>query len=124
MNRFCKQTGVGIIPWSPLFGGLLARPVGVKESVRANTPAPFGSAFTTADEEIVRRVEKVAKDKGWKMAQVGLLWLRAKGAIPIVGCNSIARVEEASELQGKSLTDEEVAFLEEPYVSKPITGHT
>lgn len=123
MNRFCKETGVGIIPWSPLFGGLLARPFGVQESERSKIPSPFGSAVTPADEQIVKRVEEVAGKKGWKMAQVALLWLRSKGAIPVVGLNSISKVEEAVELRGKELSAEEVEYLEEPYIPKPIAGH-
>lgn len=123
MNRFCKETGVGIIPWSPLFGGLLARPLGVKESERSKTPAPFGSSVTSADEEIIRRVETLAGKKGWKMVDVALVWLRSKDAIPIVGFNSIARVKDAAALRGKVLEKDEVEFLEAPYVPKPIAGH-
>ena len=26
MNRYCQETGVGLIPWAPLFRGYLARP--------------------------------------------------------------------------------------------------
>ncbi|RSL40830.1 hypothetical protein CEP54_016003 [Fusarium duplospermum] len=123
MNRYCKETGVGIIPWSPLFGGLLARPFGVQDTERSKIPSPFGSAITPADEQVVKRVEEVANKKGWKMAQVALLWLRSKGAIPIVGLNSISKVEEAVELRGKELSAEEVEYLEEPYIPKPIAGH-
>ncbi|KAF7554942.1 hypothetical protein G7Z17_g2551 [Cylindrodendrum hubeiense] len=123
MNRFCKETGVGMIPWSPLHGGLLARPLGVQDSERSKIPAPFGSAFTAADGEIVKRVEEVANKKGWKMAHVALVWHQSKGAIPIIGLNSVARVEEAVELRGKELTADEIAYLEEPYVPKPIAGH-
>lgn len=32
MNRFYKLTDVGILPWSPLFAGRHARPVGWTES--------------------------------------------------------------------------------------------
>ncbi|WAO94653.1 Aldo-ket-red domain-containing protein [Fusarium falciforme] len=123
MNRFCKETGVGIIPWSPLFGGLLARPFGVQDTERSKIPSPFGSAITQADEHIVKRVEEVAGKKGWRMAQVALLWLRSKDAIPVAGLNSISKVEEAVELRGKELSAEEVEYLEELYIPKPIAGH-
>jgi aryl-alcohol dehydrogenase-like predicted oxidoreductase len=122
MNRFCRDTGVGIIPWSPMAGGKLARPLG-KETARSSTPHPMNPPSTPADEEIIRRVEKVAKDKGWKMSEVALLWVRGKGAIPIVGCNSPSRVEDVIGLKGKALTDEEIKFLEEPYVPKNVQGH-
>lgn len=123
MNRFCKETGVGIIPWSPLFGGVLARPLGVKESIRSQTPSPMGSAFTEADEAVVKRVEQLAKEKGWKMVHVALVWLRSKEAVPIVGATSVEKLEDAFGIRRKSLTEKEIEFLEEPYVPKPIAGH-
>jgi aryl-alcohol dehydrogenase-like predicted oxidoreductase len=123
MNRFCQETGVGIIPYSPLFGGKLARPLGQDESTRAKTPTPMAFGLTDADDEIIRRVEELAGKKGWKMSHVALAWLREKGAVPIQGFNSIKRIDEACELRGKSLTEEDVKFLEEPYKPKPIFGH-
>ena len=41
MNRFCNETGVSTIPWSPLFGGRLARAVEYKESIRSETQAQW-----------------------------------------------------------------------------------
>ena len=123
MIRYCNATGVGIIPWSPLYGGLLAKPLGVKDSVRANTPSPFQSALTSADEQIIKRVEEVASKKNWTMAQVALSWLISKGAIPVAGLTSTERVEEMAELCEESLDDEEIQYLEEPYIPKPISGH-
>lgn len=123
MIRFCNETGVGIIPFSPLFGGKLARPVGQNESTRAQMKGPLNPALTEADQEIVKRVEKLAEKQGWKMSQVSLAWLRSKGAVPIVGFNSVVRIDEACAIRGKSLTHEDVKYLEEPYVAKPIFGH-
>lgn len=124
MIRFCRDTGVGILPYSPNYGGKLARPWRAPEdSTRAQTPSPVAVVSTPAEEEIVRRVETLAGDKGWKMSQVNLAWHRTKGTIPVVGFNSIARIDEACEARGKTLTEEEAQFLEEPYVTKPVIGH-
>ncbi|GIJ81674.1 hypothetical protein Asppvi_000173 [Aspergillus pseudoviridinutans] len=123
MIRYCNETGVGLIPWSPNFGGKLARPLGDRTSTRAQTPSPVGSGLTKADEEIISRVERVAEQKGWKMSQVALSWLRSKGTVPIVGLDSLSRLEEACDLRGRKLTADEVKFLEEPYVPKNIIGH-
>ena len=123
MIRFCNQTGVGLIPWSPLYGGNLARQVGYNESARSKMPSPMIPGLTEADEEIIRRVEDLAGKKGWKMSHVALAWLKSKGATPIVGFNSVKTVDEACDLRGKTLTEEEVKYLEEPYVPKVIIGH-
>ena len=124
MNRFCNETGVGIMPWSPLHAGRLARPVGYQESARSKRPSGHHPDVTAVDEEIISRVEKVAEKRGWKMMHVALAWHRGKGTVPIVGASSVARVEELGELRGKVLSPEEVAFLEEPYVARSVAGHT
>ncbi|KAI1104374.1 Aldo/keto reductase [Jackrogersella minutella] len=123
MIRYCDETGVGVLPYSSNYGGNLVRPLGCDDSIRAKTPSPVGGALSAADEEIIRRVEKLAAEKGWKMSQVNLAWHRAKGTIPIVGFNKVSRLDEACGARGKTLTAEEVKFLEEPYVLQPIKGH-
>ena len=34
MNPYCNMTGVGLIPWAPLYRGLLARPLGAEKTTR------------------------------------------------------------------------------------------
>ncbi|KAK2042738.1 aldo-keto reductase [Colletotrichum somersetense] len=124
MIRFCKETGVGIIPWSPLFGGALARSLKKeKTSIRSQVKGVTNPGLTEADENIIRRVEEVAEKKGWTMSHVALAWVRCKGGIPITGFNSVKRIDEAGELRGKTLTEDEMKYLEEPYIPKNIMGH-
>ncbi|KAJ5908159.1 hypothetical protein N7495_000841 [Penicillium taxi] len=123
MIRFCKETGVGILPWSPLFAGRLARPLGFDKSIRSKRPSPHHPNVTAADEEIINRVEEIAKKKGWTMSHVALAWLSSKGTSPIVGCNSVDKLEDVCHLRGKVLAEEDIKYLEEPYVPKTIAGH-
>jgi aryl-alcohol dehydrogenase-like predicted oxidoreductase len=124
MNLFCNKTGVGLIPWSPLHAGRLARPLGYNASVRSKRPSFHHPGITEVDEEIINRVEKVATKKGWKMSEVALVWHKSKGTVPIVGFNSVKRIEEASGMKGKVLSEEEIVYLEEPYVARPVAGHS
>jgi len=126
MNKFCHETGVGLIPWAPLFRGHLARPLGAPETTRSKTGTPSANSrgLSEADEKIIGRVQELAEKKGWKMSQVALVWIIQRGTIPIVGFSNIARIDEACEVRGKSLTDEEMKYLEEPYVPKEIIGHS
>jgi len=117
MNAYCKYSGVGLIPWGPLAAGQLARPVDV------STVRGAGADKSPADVEIIKRVEKLAKQKGWKMGQVAEAWINTKVTSPIIGFSSPERMEEAI-IPNKTLTEEEIKFLEEPYVTKPIVGHT
>ncbi|RFU35057.1 hypothetical protein B7463_g1289, partial [Scytalidium lignicola] len=123
MIRFCNETGVGILPFSPLYGGILARPLGINDSIRSTTPSPMVPVLTRADEEIIKRVEHLAGQKGWSMSHVALAWLRSKGAVPVVGCNTISRTDDACNMRGKKLDEEEVKYLEDPYVSRSVVGH-
>lgn len=125
MNKFCNETGVGLIPWSPLNSGSLSKPQGV-ETARSQMVAAIGGGSTEADGAIRKRVQEIAEKKGWKMSQVALVWLRGKGCVPIVGLNngSIERLDEACSLRGLELSEEEVKYLEEPYLPKAIIGHT
>jgi len=124
MNKFCDETGVGLIPWAPLFSGLLAKPLGV-DSARSKSSIAMSGGLTKADEAINKRVQEVAEKKGWKMSQVALAWIRGKGCIPIVGLasTSVERLDEACAVRDMRLSADEVKYLEEPYVPKPVAGH-
>ena len=117
MLAYCKFHGIGVIPWSPLAAGDLARPLGT-QSVRANSS--MGSAserkLSEADKIIIGRVEELANKRGVKMGQIALAWVGQKVASPIVGANSIERVKE-SIVSDITLTPEEVGYLEAPYAS-------
>ncbi|TAQ87441.1 hypothetical protein B7494_g4246 [Chlorociboria aeruginascens] len=124
MIPYCKATGVAIIPWSPIARGVLSRPWG-QSSFREDTETmmKLRNDQSTVDAEIVNRVEKLAKEKGVTMAQIASAWVAHKGAYPILGLNSKERIDETVDALRVKLTDEQVAYLDEPYVPKPIFGH-
>ena len=126
MNPYCHQTGVGLIPWAPLYRGLLARPLGSDATVREESMKgnPMFKGVSDADKEQIKRTQELADKKGWKMSQVALAWIIQKGTIPIVGFSNLSRLEEAVDVKGKELTEDEMKYLEEPYVPKPIVGHS
>lgn len=92
MNAYCNFAGIGIIPWGPLNAGDLARPLGGGDTTRQeNTKAlPWHRTLAENEQEIVRRVEKIAKAKGWAMSQVALAWISEKVTSPIVGFSSVS----------------------------------
>ncbi|WFD32711.1 hypothetical protein MSPP1_003761 [Malassezia sp. CBS 17886] len=127
MIPYCQATGVGLIPWSPLAAGILARPLQSTSTKRETTDKFLSNLIrsreTEVNQEIVKRVESVAKEKGVPMAQVAIAWVLQKGAYPILGLSSAQRMEEAVGAFQVHLSDKEVAFLEEPYQPKPVTGY-
>lgn len=54
--------------------------------------------------------------------QVSLGWLLTKGTVPIVGATKLSHVESAAQAVGVKLSDEETAYLEEPYVPHKLVG--
>jgi aryl-alcohol dehydrogenase-like predicted oxidoreductase len=94
MNAYCNFAGIGIIPWGPLAAGKLARPYNAEATTRADATKSY--PWYKPDEEwqgeIVNRVEKLAKEKGWTMAQVALAWIGDKVTSPIVGFSSVSHV--------------------------------
>ncbi|KAJ9200999.1 hypothetical protein DTO164E3_3748 [Paecilomyces variotii] len=126
MIPYCQDTGVGLIPWSPLARGVLARPWGERSSVRESTDRVVSFLVrgreTEGDRMIVNRLEEIAKKKGVSMAQVATAWsLSHKGMNPILGLNSKERIDEAVAAIKVKLSEEEIKYLEEPYVAKGIS---
>jgi aryl-alcohol dehydrogenase-like predicted oxidoreductase len=127
MLPLCREEGVGVIPWSPLARGRLARPWG--ESTKRSENDAFGKnlfARTEAsDRKVVVAVEKVAARRGIPMAHVSLAWLLAQPGMtaPIIGVTKMEQLDEAIGALDVTLTDKEVAALEAHYVPHPIMGH-
>ena len=83
------------------------------------------SPLPEGDVQIIGRVEALAQKKNWSMSHVALAWLSGKGvSSPIIGFSRVARIDEAIGMRGKDLTEEEIKFLEEPYIPKHIMGHS
>jgi 1-deoxyxylulose-5-phosphate synthase len=126
MMPLCIDQGIGVIPWSPLARGRLARPWG--EVTKRSETDPFGKSLYQAnqadDEKINNAVGDVARAHGVKMAQVALAWLLQKRPVtaPIVG---VTRMEQLSDALGAlevKLSDEDVKALEAPYRPRAVAG--
>ena len=127
MLKLCLDQGVGVIPWSPLARGKLARPWNAEPTKRSESDGYAKNLYTKtaeADKLVVERVEQVASERGVPMAQVALAWLLTKPAItaPIVGATKAQHLQDAVAAVELKLTAEEVKTLEEPYVAHPVLG--
>ena len=126
MMGVCAAEGIGVIPWSPLARGRLARPWG-SETKRSETDQ-FGKGMyagtAEADERVVGRCAEIAEKRGVPMAQVALAWMLSKPFItsPIVGATKPHHLEDAVASLKVKLTAEEIAKLEEPYIPHPTLG--
>ena len=121
-----EQYGMSLTPYSPLASGHLTRPTWDSPSVRSTTDGTMRAKYDRdreIDMPVIERVAEVAAGHDAPMADVALAWHWAKGvAAPIVGCSRPGRVDDAVRAMGLTLTAEEVAYLEEPYVPHELVG--
>ncbi|KAF1829243.1 Aldo/keto reductase [Decorospora gaudefroyi] len=126
MIPYCQDTGVGLIPWSPIARGALTRPWSDRTSKRAETDKFLAALVHQREDEtdktIIQRVEEVAKKNNVSMACIATSWAVKKGVCPIIGLSSKVRIEEAVANCGFRLSDEDARYLEEVYVPKERQG--
>jgi len=124
MLPLCLDQGVGVIPWSPLARGLLAR-AGKGGTTRAGSDTFLKQLYQESDVAVAEAVAGVAERRGVPSAQVALAWLLRQPAVtaPIVGATKLAHVEDAVAAAELELTGEEAAAVEAPYAPHEIAGH-
>jgi len=128
MMALCQAEGIGVIPWSPLARGRLARPWESEPSTARAKTDGFGRSLydktQDVDRAVVERVGQIAKAKGVPHAQVALAWLLHKPAViaPIVGATKLDHLEDAVAAVSLKLSPQEIASLEELYLPHAIAG--
>ncbi|KAJ6116210.1 hypothetical protein N7523_005891 [Penicillium sp. IBT 18751x] len=91
-QKILQRTCCRAHPWSPKFSSKLANPFGEKSPTRAQSSSLVGN-------EIISRVERAAKQNGWKMSQVALFWLLGKGTVLTVRSNPLPSLVGACDLR-------------------------
>src|ERR1700678_3216526 len=100
MIPLCQSEGVGVIPWSPLARGRLARPWQSEHTKRYETDQ-FGKSLymqsEEADRKVVDRLGQLAEQRGVARAQLALAWLLSRPVIasPIVGATKPYHLQDA-----------------------------
>jgi aryl-alcohol dehydrogenase-like predicted oxidoreductase len=128
MLKLCLAEGVGVIPWSPLARGRLARAWSDDAaSARAATDAYGKTLYTKtaeADRAVIEAVGAVGARRGVPPAQIALAWMLSRPAItsPIVGATKPHHLDDAVAALSLTLTPEEIAELEAPYVPHAVAG--
>jgi aryl-alcohol dehydrogenase-like predicted oxidoreductase len=131
MNPLCIHDGVGLIPWSPLARGLLARPRPADARIKSAGTAraqldTYAEQLYDApgDWDVVSAVEDVAARRGVTMAEVALAWLLQRPGVvaPIIGATKEAHLEAAIRSVDLVLTSDDVAMLEAPYRPHAVRG--
>lgn len=126
MLPLCRAEKIGVIPYSPLASGRLTRDWS-EATHRSETDQVQKSKYDTfadADRLIVERVAAIAEQRGVSRVQIALAWLLQKEPVtaPIIGATKESHLDNAAAALSITLTPEEIASLEEPYVPHRVVG--
>ena len=126
MLPLCLEEKIASTPYSPLASGRLSRPrtESTKRSeVDGMAKLKYDSTIES-DDVVIGRVIEIAEKRGVSRTQVALAWLLHKPPVvaPVIGATKIAHLEDSVGAVSVSLSDEEIAYLEEAYVPHKIVG--
>jgi aryl-alcohol dehydrogenase-like predicted oxidoreductase len=126
MHPYCRATGVGVIPWSPLARGRLTRDWDAATGRSATDT--FGQGLYLQSEDSDRRivdvVAEIAAEREVARAQVALAWVMLQYVVsaPIVGATKREHLADAVAAVNLTLSADEVARLEEHYLPHAPEG--
>jgi aryl-alcohol dehydrogenase-like predicted oxidoreductase len=128
MLPLCAEEDIGVIPWSPLARGYLARPHDQFDATTRGESDDYARAHPYLEgngREINERVAELADENDASMAQIALAWLLHQDPVdaPIVGTTSVEHLEEAVAALDISLSTSDQEWLAEPYEPVPVSGH-
>jgi aryl-alcohol dehydrogenase-like predicted oxidoreductase len=123
MLPLCADQGIGVIPWSPLARGRLARDWDAA-TARSESDEFGRRLYASSDRPIAEAVAAVAAKRGATRAQVALAWLIANPLVtaPIVGVTSVEQLDDLLGAFSIELSPEELGQLEAPYEPHSVTG--
>ncbi len=124
MAPFCYEDNIAMTPYSALASGRLAKKPGEdSKRMQEDSYAKFKyDATKEQDGVIIDRVQEIAEKRGVSMTEVSLAWLLTKVTSPVVGATKFHHIEGAAKAVELELTEDETAYLEEPYVPHALTG--
>ena len=124
MAQFCLEENIAMTPYSPLAGGRLAKRPGETSKRLLEDSYAHLKYDATAEQDgiIIDRVAQLADKYGVSMTEISLAWLLTKVSAPVVGTTKLHHIEDAAKAVNLTLTADELAFLEEPYLPHKLVG--
>jgi len=128
MTGLCLDQGIGMIPWSPLARGRLARSASASETTSRSETDKFGKMLyaksQAADLKVIASVDALAKAHHLPNAHIALAWLLRQPGVtaPIVGATKMSHLEDAVAAVHLQLTDDEAKTLEAAYIPHAVAG--
>ncbi|MGN6229135.1 MAG: aldo/keto reductase [Dyella sp.] len=126
MMPLCQDSGIAVIPWSPLARGRLTR--AWDEATERTRTDEFGKTLykvPDSDRRVVEAVATIAERRGVSKAQVALAWMLSKPFVtaPIMGASKAVHLDDAIAALSLKLDADEISALEAHYVPHTVSGH-
>lgn len=122
----CRQMNVALTPYSPLAAGRVARANWDADTLRSKTDEVAKGKYDSteaSDKKISERIAELAVKYGTTMSRIAFAWHFAKGVTsPIIGATKAKYLDDAVGAFDVTLTDEDIAYIDEPYVPHKIVG--
>ena len=124
MMGCCLDGNIAMTPYSALASGRLVRDVSESTKRLEEDFYAKGKYDLTADQDriIIERVAEIAEKRNMTRIQIALGWLLSKVASPVVGATKFSHIGEAVKAVSVRLTEEEIKYLEEPYIPHKLVG--
>jgi len=109
-----QANGLGLIPWSPLNGGLLGGVLGKEREGKRRLEDRLVEALAT-HRDAIEKYEKLAADLGHEPGDIGLAWLLHQPAVtaPIIGPRTLGQLDAAVHALDVTLDAEALGRLDE-----------
>lgn len=122
--QLCVEDDISTIPYSALAAGRLSRKPGETSKRLEMDVFAKGKYDATAEQDnlIIARVAEVAEKYDTSMTAVALAWLLTKVSSPVVGATKPHHLEGPAAAADLTLSAEDIAYLEEPYVPHALVG--
>ena len=124
MAKLCREDNIAMTPYSALAGGRLSKKPGeTSKRLQEDDYAKLKYGATEKEDGvIISRVAELAEKRGVSMTAIALAWLLTKVTAPVVGATKLSHVEGMAKAADICLTEEEISYLEEPYVPHRLVG--
>jgi len=128
MIPYCRSEKIALTPYSPMASGRLLRDRSQVTKRSTTDTAQKAKYDETAekDQVIIDRVAELAEKYETNRVNIALGWVLQKNpvAAPIIGATKMKHIETAVGAVDFKLSEEDVRYLEEPYVPHRVVGHS
>lgn len=128
MIPYCRSEKIALTPYSPMASGRLLRDraqVTKRSTIDTAQKAKYDET-AEKDQVIIDRVAELAEKYETNRVNIALGWVLQKNpvAAPIIGATKMKHIETAVGAVDFKLSEEDVRYLEEPYVPHRVVGHS